>query len=148
MKKTILAISAVTILSGSTAMAAGGASDKHPDLAFRHHTMETIKDNLGAMKTILRGNGDAANFDVYADAIAANAKAFTVVAKRKVPGGETLDAAWENFDDFSMKLDKFTTDSAALAALGDDATRQQRVVAINAMASNCKACHDDYRKEH
>lgn len=147
MKKTIVTLSAVAVLMGSTAMA-DGAADKHPDLAFRHHTMETIKDNTGALFAILKGQGEAENFDVYADAIAANAKAFTVVAKQKVPGGETLDAAWENFEDYSGKLDKFTADSAAIAALGNDATMQQRVAAFTALTKNCKACHDDYRKEH
>lgn len=149
MKKTIIAATTFALLTSSGAIADGDDhGKKHPDLDFRHHTMETIKDNMGAMLAIMQGKGNAADFDVYAEALAANAAGFYTVAKHKEKGGETLEAAWENYGDFSSRISVFVKDARALADLPADADMAARGAALKQVGSNCKACHDKYRKEH
>ena len=64
--------------------------------------------------------------------------------------GETTDALpaiWENWDDFTAKLDAFKREAHALrvvAADGDEAAIKAQFVKT---AGTCKACHDDYRAD-
>jgi cytochrome c556 len=58
---------------------------------------------------------------------------------------DALPAIWENFADFTAKLDDLKREAKALrlvAESGDEAAIKQQFMAT---AGTCKACHDEYR---
>ncbi len=60
---------------------------------------------------------------------------------------DALPAIWENFEDFSAKLDDMKRATHALrvaAASADEAALKQQFIKT---AGTCKACHDEYRAE-
>ena len=60
---------------------------------------------------------------------------------------EALPAIWNDFGDFTAKLDDFKREAHALrtlAATGDEAAIKSQFVKT---AGTCKACHDEYRAD-
>ncbi|GHF12928.1 cytochrome c [Kordiimonas sediminis] len=144
--KTLSLLVATSVLAGiSTASIA--QEKKDPTLAYRHHAMELIKDAAGSLVAIMKGEGNAADFEVHAKVLAASAHGSKWAFEQKVAGGETKDAAWKNWDDFSSKLDEFVVSADALHA-ASDGDMAAKAAAFKSTMSTCKACHDDYREEH
>ncbi len=140
-----IAFSVAAAVSGSALALHEDAAD--PGVKFRHQVMETMKGSVGATLSILKGEGAAEDLSAHANLIAAGSHAAKATFEHKVAGGYTLPDAWDNWDDFSARLETFTQDAdayAAAAANGDMATAAPAFKSFG----NCKACHDKYRKEH
>ncbi len=145
MKKTLLIASGAFMIAASTISL---AEDTKPDpsIAYRHHAMELTKDSLISMFGIAKGKVPASELVIHMNVMAASAASAQAAFSKKAPGGKTLDSAWENWEDFSKRMDKYVADTAAFAATADkdDATQN---AAFKQVLSNCKACHDKYRQE-
>lgn len=147
MKKLLLASALVASLTAPMAMTVQSKEKPHPTVKYRHHSMETIKDALIQLKMIVEGKGNAADYKVHARVMAANAEGFYAASKQKVPGGDTKQATWDNWDDFANRMDSFITDANMMAALPADASMKDRTMAFAKTVKSCKSCHDKYRSE-
>lgn len=144
MKKVLLALTAGALLTLPLS-----ADDKKvdPTVKYRHHAMETVKDALIQMKEIVSGKGNAADFATHARVMAANAEGFYLAAKAKVPGGDSKQAVWDDWADFSQRMEKFIADANAMAALPGGADLKEKAAAFGKTTKSCKSCHDKYRKD-
>ena len=138
----------------SAAFAAGAllatAAWANDDIKERQELMETIGDQAKIIGPMLQGKApfDAAKAKAAASAAATAAAAFP----NHFPAGsetgndtEALPIVWTQFDDFKAKSEKFAADAAA-AATAADAGEDAFKAAAGAMFSNCKGCHEVYRK--
>lgn len=147
MKKTgfvaAAALSAVVALVSSIAVA------QEDPIKIREELMEEIGDQMKILGPMAQGkaeyNADAAVAALQK--IAADAAEFSKHFPEGSDQGKTeaLPAIWENKADFDAKAAKLSEDATAAAtaaAGGLDAFKP----AFGQMASNCKGCHEKYRK--
>ncbi len=59
---------------------------------------------------------------------------------------EALPTVWEDFDDFSEKMDGFAEAAKALEASGGKG-KDEMVAGFRKLGGACRACHDDYRQK-
>ena len=139
MKNLISGLVVGTVMSASV-MAAD------PSIDARDKAMKGVKDNAVAMLDIVKGEKPDTGFQAYADGLVVAAKASKTAFAVKAPGGKTLPATWENWDDFAAKMDKFIADTEALQAVGSADMKTRQGAVFNTF-KNCKACHDTYKKD-
>ena len=66
----------------------------------------------------------------------------------QVAGGDSLPAIWDNWDDFSTRMDEFVEDTALVAKLAREGGRDAIMAdVVRALSTSCKGCHEMYRKE-
>lgn len=146
--KTTMKAASVAALVTLVAPLALTAQDKpDPTVKYRHHAMETIKDAVIQLKDIVKGKGNAADYKIHARVLAANSEGFYAAAKAKVPGGDTKQDTWDNWDDFASRMESYITDANLMAALPADADAKMKAAAFGKTVKNCKSCHDKYREE-
>ena len=111
---------------------------------YRHHTMEAIGGHMQAIVDIAQGKvAHRQHMAIHVNALADLAEITDTLFPEGSAGGESLDAIWENPDDFAMKVADFKEAAAALkagVAAGDPG-------GLRAVGQACKACHDNYRAE-
>ena len=93
---------------------------------------------------ILQQKAPADNFATHVKIIAVTAATAKKAFEPKVLGGDAKPDVWNNWADFSKKMDNFvaaTDDLAKAAASGGLAAAQPKVQG----ALQCKGCHDTYR---
>lgn len=146
MKKIILSVALASMLAAPMALTQDNKK-VHPTVKYRHHSMETIKDSLIAMKMILGGKGDSAEFSIHARVMAANAEGFYAAAKQKIAGGDSKQAVWDNWDDFAVRMETYIKDANTMAGLPANADAGAKKMAFGKTVKNCKSCHDKYRAE-
>lgn len=139
------------LLAASIALATWGTVAVAADdpIKEREELMEGIGDAAKIVGPMLQGK---APFDA-----AKAAEALTIMSKNAAdfpnhfPEGsdqgktEALPAIWENKADFEARSKKFSEDAAAAAAAaaqGEEAFK----AAAGQTFSNCKGCHEKYRK--
>jgi len=147
MKRTILAAAglAAACLACLATVSVAEEDPRH----VREELMEGVGKAAKVVGPMLQGK---APFDA-----AAAAAAFTTISKNAAdfpnhfPAGtdtgktEALPAIWENKADFDARAKKLSEDAAAAAtasAAGEDAFK----AAAGQVMSNCKGCHEKYRK--
>jgi cytochrome c556 len=142
MKKLLLAVSALAIISGSAL--ADPIADRKAIMKERGGIVG------GQLAPIVKGEKpyDAAAVMTALQALDANAKKFDVDAL--FPAGsdqgdtKASPKIWEDMAGFKAAADKFAADvAAAVAANPQDAAAFQPL--FGAIASNCGACHQAYR---
>jgi cytochrome c556 len=142
MKKLLLAVSALAVISGSAF--ADPIADRKAIMKERGGIVG------GQLAPIAKGEKpyDAAAVLAALQALDANAKKFDVDALFPA-GSETGDTKaspkiWEDMAGFKAAADKFAADvAAAVAANPQDAAAFQPL--FGAIASNCGGCHQAYR---
>jgi cytochrome c556 len=142
MKKLLLAVSALAVISGSAL--ADPIADRRAIMKERGGIVG------GQLAPIAKGEKpyDAAAVMTALQALDANAKKFDVDAL--FPAGsdqgdtKASPKIWEDMAGFKAAADKFAADvAAAVAANPQDAAAFQPL--FGAIASNCGACHQAYR---
>jgi len=142
MKKLLLAVSALAVISGSAL--ADPIADRKAIMKERGGIVG------GQLAPIVKGEKpfDAAAVMTALQALDANAKKFDVDAL--FPAGsdqgdtKASPKIWEDMAGFKAASDKFAADvAAAVAANPQDAAAFQPL--FGAIASNCGACHQAYR---
>ncbi|WP_374765097.1 c-type cytochrome [Yunchengibacter salinarum] len=153
MRKT-LSLAAVAALT-SAVFAHGDGShaaqdDRYTESKYRHQLMEVVgysaKNIVMHMKGEVDLDGQMLGHARILDQAAAMAKdAFAKDTRHKQGKTDSKDAVWENWEDFSSRLDSFKSDTAALVSALE--SEEGVPAATKAMFKNCKSCHDEYRKD-
>jgi cytochrome c556 len=119
-------------------------ADDNSVIEYREHIMNTLNEQAAALGEILSGaipdDAAVAHFEAIALAASIALKAF----EPKVPGGEAKPIVWNDWADFSRRMNEFAKETAKAAKLaqqqGKDASLADLVGAFT-----CKECHDVYR---
>ncbi len=140
MKKLILAAAALAF--AATASLADPADD-------REALMKSFGGALGQLAPMAKGEKpfDAAAVNAALEQLNANAMKFDAAAlfpEGSAEGTEALPAIWENWDDFTAKVEKFKADVAGVAA-NPPADQAALGAALGTIGGNCGACHQTYR---
>lgn len=145
-----MVMGALLAVMGSGAVLAG--SDEA--IEFRKSTMANMRWNGVAIMNMRKGTLDqeaqladiAASMALSVKMMKGAFEANTSGHDGKVKTTAKGDLIWQNWEDFSNRLDALQMDAdkvAALAASGDAAGAKD---AIGAVFKHCKSCHDTYRK--
>lgn len=115
----------------------------------RQELMKEVGDAAKVVGPVLQGKQpfDAAKVKAAMAVIAENAGVYADYFPTGSDVGETdaLPAIWVSFADFEAKAEKLATEAAAAAAAADQGEDAFKAAA-GAAFSNCKACHEEYRK--
>ncbi len=138
---------ALGLMAGTAASTFAGPGD----ITYRQKVMGAVGGHMGAMSTIIKGQGgDMKHFAMHADAMAALARmAQSVFPKDSTQmEGKTkaLDAIWEKTADFAKVRDNFVVYADKLAAAAKGGDKAAIGAALGELGKNsCKACHTDYK---
>jgi cytochrome c556 len=126
---------------------------ENPRLQHRHNVMEIVKYSLLGMKAII--SGDVKDQSQFPELAASMANAASVASKmfkedtRELEGKtDAKDKIWANWEDFSKRMDAFNSAAQELAVVAKEGDMNKNIIAFKNTAKNCKACHDEYQKEH
>ncbi|WP_262692637.1 c-type cytochrome [Kordiimonas aestuarii] len=152
-RKLITGAAALSVLLASGVSFAHGEEEekRFAESQYRHDIMMITKYALGNILQHLRGTadqeGDVAKFAEMMAMSAAMAKTAFEKDTRGMEGKtDAKGDIWENWADFSDRLDKYEADTAALAEAAKSGDMGQIAPAFKKATSNCKSCHDEYRK--
>ena len=133
-------------LAGVVAFPVAVFADGQDTIDYRRHIMKTMGEQLGAIGQILKGTIPADSFATHAEILALNATTAKKAFEPKVLGGDAKPELWENWADFSKRLDTLAAATAEFAKLA----KAGGVAAAGPKAQEtftCKGCHDKYRQE-
>jgi cytochrome c556 len=133
-----------TLALGGLAAISPAASQSLDPVLDRQLVMQQLDRDAKALGLILAGIEPAEGLAARTSAIAKGAKEARDAFQDRQPGGSTLPQAWENWDDFSRRLDEFAAKADEMARIGQSGN----VTAVNEVvldAMPCKQCHELYR---
>lgn len=120
-------------------------ADDQDVIDYRTHVMKTLGEQMGAIGMILENKAPADNFATHLKVLAVTATQAKKAFEPKVAGGNAKPEVWNDWADFSKRLDELVAATADLAA----AAPHESVAAISDKLGStlkCKSCHDTYRK--
>jgi cytochrome c556 len=132
------------IVAGLLAASGSALADDQDVIDYRSHVMKTIGEQFGAIQLILENRVPADNLATHLKVIAATAPQAKGAFTAEVAGGRSKPEVWENWDDFSQRLDRFVAGAQELAQAaeaGDAAAAAAKLPAT----LDCKGCHEVYR---
>jgi len=153
--KIATAAAAVMMIGGALApVAAHGDGDKKKrfdESAYRHDVMEHFNYSMKKLVPILFKGADhkadlPAIANIMANAATMNKSAFEKDTRGMEGHTEAKDNIWDNWEDFSSRLDTLEADTAAFAEATKTGNMAVIVPAFKKVGSNCKSCHDEYKK--
>lgn len=144
-----VACSAIAV--SSISFADGDGEKRFPESQYRHDVMEFVKYSYSNIAQLMKGTAEheghlAKNARIMAMAASMSKAAFEKDTRGMEGATEARDEIWENWDDFANRMDKFEADAAALATAAEGGDMSEIGPAFKKTMSNCKSCHDDYRK--
>ena len=147
-----LTIAALLFAGGASATGGGSMMKDEDKIEYRHAVYEVIGANFKPMGAMAEGK-----IDYDPEIFARNAQRIAFLSDMVLEGfrggphkGETesLDAIWENWDDYRQGVEKFQQQSKELASAAQQGTAwPQLKKQFIRVADTCKSCHDDYREE-
>lgn len=147
----LLSVSVLAL--GVLAITAGDVFAGPGDITYRKKVMQSVGGHMGAMSTIIKGQGgDMKHFAMHADAMAALARMSQTVFPKDSSSMEgktdALDAIWEKPEHFAKVRADFVVYADKLAAAAKSGDKGAMAAAIGELGKNgCKACHTDYKKK-
>ena len=146
MKRKIKIISPIAL--AAIFLPAVVSADDQDIVEYREHIMKTLDEQSAAVGMILSTVVPGDNMAAHLQAIALTAQTALKSFEPKVLGGEARPEVWNNWADFSKRMNDFAKNTALVAAQAkgkrsDDPELGEAVVD----ALSCKSCHDAYRKE-
>ena len=136
-----LVIGAVTLLP----VAQANEQDDKDVIEYRQRIMHTLNAQAAILGQIVSGLIPKDDVVAHLDAIALTASTALKSFEPKVPGGESKDEVWANWDDFSERMGNFAKRAAeatkVVDTLGPDAALTSMLEAMS-----CKGCHQIYRE--
>ena len=153
MKHTLVtaAVAASVIAASSVSFAHGDEEKRFAESQYRHDVMSLAKYSLTNIVQHLQGKADQEG-DVakLAEVMALSAEMSKAAFEKDTRGmeghTEAKDDIWENWDDFAGRMDKYAADTRAFADAAKTGDMSQIGPAFKKATSNCKSCHDEYRK--
>ncbi len=121
-------------------------ADDQDVIDYRQHIMNTMDAQTAALGKIMSYAIPDDNFASHLEVVALAAQTSLSSFKEEVHGGGSLPAVWEDWDDFSARMNEFADGLTAAAKLAREEGKDK---ALNAAFSalTCKQCHDVYRKK-
>lgn len=148
----VAAATAAVVFAASSMSSAHGEEEKRfAESQYRHDVMELAKYSLSNILQHLKGTanqeGDVAKLAEVMALSAEMSKAAFAKDTRGMDGHTEAKAdIWENWEDFADRMDKYAADTRALADAAKSGDMSQIGPAFKKATSNCKSCHDEYRK--
>jgi cytochrome c556 len=147
MKFTRLAATLIAAVSVTTLALPAAAQQTDEDvIEYRQHIMKAMDAQTAAVGKIL-------SFAIPEDQLPSHLETIAIMAstaldgyEKRVLGGESLPAIWDNWDDFSARMNDFATKIAATAEHAKEGGREAIMGEI-VLALSCKSCHDLYREK-
>ena len=147
---TALFVGAAVINISATTVNAQSKPKRSAESQYRHDNMEHAKYSLANIVKVLKG--ETAHEDhlpklaaIMASSASMAKSTFEKDTRDQEGHTEAKDAVWENWADFSAKMDKYAADTAALAEVAQAGDMDSFGAAFQKAASNCKSCHDKYK---
>jgi cytochrome c556 len=143
-------LAAATVAASCLAAPASASSVNATDestIDYRKNIMKTKGDQAAAIGQVLALMVPADNLISHFETLLHATRQSKVAFAPKVPGGDALPAVWENWADFSARLDKTEAnlvkaiESARRTGAGPGGLGEDAIEAMN----SCKECHDIYR---
>lgn len=149
--KILLGLLAASMMATGPSLALDKAKND-PQIQHRHNVKEIVKYSLKGMSAILKGEVKSPDhFPALAQAMASSASIATDMFKTDTRGidGKTdaVDKIWDNWEDFSKRMDAFNADAQDLAMVAKEGDMKKNILAFKKTAKNCKSCHDEYKKD-
>lgn len=142
MKRAVAISAVVTLLTMSSAY----AFDDQDVIDYRRHIMTALGEQAALIEMMVQKKAPATDFAIHAKALAVTAGQARKAFEPKVEGGNSQPAVWQNWADFSKRLDAMTNATAALAKAAADGGIAAAGPKVQA-ALDCNGCHDVYLKE-
>lgn len=122
------------------------AYDDKDVIDYRQHIMKALDEQTAAFGMVVSTQIENDNVISHLETIALTAKTALKSFEAKVPGGESKPAVWEQWKDFSDRMNTFV---AATDKLVQTARTQGQAAMMQDMvgALSCKGCHDVYRNK-
>jgi adenylosuccinate lyase len=120
-------------------------AEEQDDIDYRQHIMKTMGEQMSAIQQILEHKAPADNISVHAQIVAVTAATAKAAFKSATLGGGAKPVVWENWSDFSKRLDELVASTAALAKSANEGGIQ--AVGARLSTIKCKDCHDVYLEE-
>ena len=141
--KRAIGISAAVVL-----LSIGQASAfENPDLIdYRRHIMLALGEQAALLQMMVRKKAPATDFAIHAQALAVTAAQAKKAFEPKAEGGNAKSEVWQNWADFSRRLDAMTTATADLAKSAKEGGFVAAGAKVQA-ALNCNGCHEVYLKQ-
>ena len=155
MKKLILALTAVSCLGATAAVAQPAKNEKQAQNAvqFRQALLQLVRSNVGILGAMSKGAVpyDAAIMEkngMRLEQLSLMLEDYfkTDTSKFKLET-DALDKIWANGDDFSAKAKEFTQAAQNLQAVAKAGDEGEYKSAIGGVFKTCKGCHDNYKAE-
>jgi cytochrome c556 len=146
---TIKRISQVTVISLAAAAAtlAYAADATNPPVKARQEAMDTIGKNTKLLSQMAKGERafDAGEASAAVATIGQTADKVPDLFKTKAddPESTAKDAIWDDYDDFTKKVDALKT----AATEADMSSLDSLKASLMELGKSCKSCHDDYREK-
>jgi cytochrome c556 len=121
-------------------------ADDQDVIDYREHVMNSLSEQAAALGQILSGAIPDDNLVAHMDAIATVAATALKSFEPKVPGGEAKPEVWNQWPDFSKRMNEFVQKTAEMAKIAKTQGKEEAVAkAMDALT--CKSCHNVYRLE-
>lgn len=153
-KTTALAfVATCTMVTVSGAAYGDGDQEKRfAESQYRHDVMEHFSYSIKKLQQNLQGTVQHPEHFAPIAAIMANAATMTKDAFEKDTRGmegftKAKPEIWDNWEDFSGRLDQMQADTAAFAEVAKSGDRDQIGPAFRKAVSQCKSCHDKYKAD-
>lgn len=154
LKKYIGGLTAAVIFAGAYSPIAAHSDEekeRFPESQYRHDVMEHFSSGFKKIGLIMKGQAGQRSDIAAIAGIMANAATMTKASFEKDTRGieghtEAKDAIWDNWQDFSSRLDTLATDSAAFAEAAKTGDMSQIGAAMKKVGGSCKSCHDKYKE--
>jgi cytochrome c556 len=140
-------LSASLYFASAWAAAPINASDENT-IEYRKNIMKTQDSQAAAIGQILALMVPDKNLTLHFEALLIATRQAKEAFKPNVPGGGARPEVWENWEDFSARLDKAEENlvkavATAKAQGGSGSIGEDAIEAMN----SCKDCHDTYRNK-
>ncbi len=146
-------LTAMVAIGLSATTSAHQNKERFVDSQYRHDLMEVVKYSVGNIGKIVQKKVDvkdgqlAAHAEILAKAAASAKDAFEKDTRGIKGFTEAKDNIWEDWEDFSERMDKFAADTQAFADATKSGDNAKIGAGIGAVFKNCKSCHDKYKSE-
>ena len=141
MTRTLRTLAGLALLASLATPMAARADDKDV-IDYRQHIMKTMGEQAAALGMIVQKKAPAENFAAHLQILAETAKLAKSAFTPKAVGGKAKADVWNNWADFSKRLDELVQVAEAGAKAAKD-----KGVAAGMPKLTCKGCHDTYREE-
>ncbi len=140
------ALLAVIVLAPNALPSKAFAEDQDV-IDYRQHIMKALDAQTAAVGQILSFSIPEDQLPSHLETIAITAKTALKSFEQNVPGGEALPAVWENWGDFTARMNDFV-DRMEKAAEHAKTGGREAIMGEIVLALSCKSCHDIYREKN